>query len=409
MVHIKSLCKLVTLVCVPLLTSCGQRHTANTFEQRAQELSDSVFTHFYNSQRQVFAETYPLALDKKATYTASDLAQTEAGKTVAYLWPSSGMLSASIALAELHDSPNTQGNIDRVLDVLKQYRDTFRLPTAYTSFLVKATTSDRFYDDNMWIAQDLIDLSGLRKDKKYLKEAKVVWDFILSGKDDQLGGGIYWCEQLRKTKNTCSNAPAAVAALSLYESTNKEAYLKEAQKLYFWNLLKLQDPEDGLMWDHINVTGEKPGAIDSAKYSYNTGEMILAATKLYKITHDEQFLTQAEKMAESASKYFFRVNKTDSISRGRILKRNNIWFAAVLLRGYEALYEVTRDPRYVQIYVRSLNYAWEHARSAQGLLADDVTGLHPQAHYWILTQAAYIEMLARLAKYPAIHELETTY
>ena len=34
----------------------------------------------------------------------------------------------------------------------------------------------------------------------YLEKAKLIWKFILSGKDDVLGGGVYWCEQKKESK-----------------------------------------------------------------------------------------------------------------------------------------------------------------------------------------------------------------
>ena len=68
----------------------------------------------------------------------------------------------------------------------------------------------------------------------YLEKAKLIWKFILSGKDDVLGGGIYWCEQKKESKNTCSNAPGAVFALKLFQATQDDAYLKEGKELYEW-------------------------------------------------------------------------------------------------------------------------------------------------------------------------------
>lgn len=61
----------------------------------------------------------------------------------------------------------------------------------------------------------------------YLEKAKLIWKFILSGKDDVLGGGVYWCEQKKESKNTCSNAPGAVFALKLFQATQDDAYLKK--------------------------------------------------------------------------------------------------------------------------------------------------------------------------------------
>ncbi len=64
----------------------------------------------------------------------------------------------------------------------------------------------------------------LTKEPKYLQKAQLIWKFIESGTDDNLGGGIYWCEQRKESKNTCSNAPGSVFALKLFEATKDSAY-----------------------------------------------------------------------------------------------------------------------------------------------------------------------------------------
>ena len=74
-------------------------------------------------------------------------------------------------------------------------------------------------------------------------------------KDDALGGGIYWKESPRDSKNTCSNAPAVVLALKLYQVTNDPSYLETGKEVYKWVKSKLQDPADYLYWDCIKIDG----------------------------------------------------------------------------------------------------------------------------------------------------------
>ena len=47
-----------------------------------------------------------------------------------------------------------------------------------------------------------------------------------------MGGGIYWCEQKKESKNTCSNAPGSVLALKLFKATNDSSYFEKGKKLY---------------------------------------------------------------------------------------------------------------------------------------------------------------------------------
>lgn len=117
---------------------------------------------------------------------------------------------------------------------MEEYFDTRREPFAYSSYISSQPLSDRFYDDNVWLGIDFTDSYRMTGKQAYLEKAKLIWKFILSGKDDVLGGGIYWCEQKKESKNTCSNAPGAVFALKLFQATQDDAYLKQGKDLYEW-------------------------------------------------------------------------------------------------------------------------------------------------------------------------------
>ncbi len=62
-----------------------------------------------------------------------------------------------------------------------------------------------------------------------MDKAQLIWNFIESGTDSLLGDGIYWCEQKKESKNTCSNAPGSVFALKLFKATNDSLYFKRGK------------------------------------------------------------------------------------------------------------------------------------------------------------------------------------
>ena len=128
---------------------------------------------------------------------------------------------------------------------LAEYLDTTRMPAAYASYINTAPASDRFYDDNVWLGIDFCDIYEATGDKKYLAQAEMIWKFIESGTDDVLGGGIYWCEQKKHSKNTCSNAPGTVYALKLYAATGDGRYLEQGKGLYAWTKEHLLDTGTG--------------------------------------------------------------------------------------------------------------------------------------------------------------------
>ena len=278
---------------------------------------------------------------------------------------------------------------------LEEYRDDKRNPTAYSSYVKTAPQSDRFYDDNVWLGLDFTDLYLLTKEQAYLDNALEIWKFIESGTDTVLGGGIYWCEQRKISKNTCSNAPGAVYALKLYEATGDTAYLQQGTHLYEWTKTTLQDKSDYLYFDNKNLNGH----IGRAKFAYNSGQMMQAAALLYKCTGNAAYLTDAQQIAKSAYGFFFHDFKpSHDVEPFRLLNEGNVWFTGIMLRGFVELYGQDGDATYMDAFRANLDYAWEHMRDAStGLFNSDWSGAKQDDSKWLLTQFAMVEMYARMA------------
>ncbi|MEZ5104019.1 MAG: glycoside hydrolase family 76 protein [Draconibacterium sp.] len=200
---------------------------------------------------------------------------------MAYLWPTSGVFSGVNAL--LKSTGNSKYStmlVEKVLPGLQHYFDDTRKPVCYQSYIAEAGESDCFYDDNVWLAIDFCEAFQITKEQKYLEQSIQLWQFIISGWDDKLGGGIYWCEQKKQSKNTCSNAPASVLAFQLFEATNDSTYFNWGLKIYEWTKQNLQDSTDYLYFDNKNLEGK----VDKRKYTYNSGQMLQSAALLYKLT-----------------------------------------------------------------------------------------------------------------------------
>lgn len=210
---------------------------------------------------------------------------------------------------------------------------------------------DRYYDDNMWMVMALADASDILKDKKVLGWAEDTLKYVLSGEDDKLGGGIYWHEPKKDSKNTCSNAPAAAACLAIYERTKNRAYLQKAVELYTWTKRTLQDPADGLFWDAIKLDGK----IDKAKWSYNTALMIRSAAELGRLTGQQSYKDEAERMAKASEKQWVDPTTGGIKDGGR--------FAHLLLESWSFVPTPERNEK----ARKALAFARTHARNAQGL------------------------------------------
>lgn len=160
---------------------------------------------------------------------------------------------------------------------------------------------DIYYDDNQWLVIGFVDTFKLTGDREHLRRAVDAYNFSASGESDVLGGGIFWRADEKTSKNTCSNAPAAVAALYLYDVTKERKYLDDAKRLRDWTTQNLQD-KDGLFFDNIQLDKK----IGDMKWTYNSALMIRANVGLYEVTKEQRYLDEAIRIADSSEKKWFR-------------------------------------------------------------------------------------------------------
>lgn len=171
-----------------------------------------------------------------------------------------------------------------------------------------------FVDDMEWIVLAQIRMFESTGEKKYIAKARQVYDdwiWPTWGPEDEAPwyGGITWKTDVAKSKNACSNGPAALIAARLYAFFDKagftggkvrNAYLNEAVKIYVWEKNYLFDRNTGAVYDNINGQGEIQ---KNWVFTYNIGTFLGAAHELYKITGDKQYLDDAVKAANYVVEY----------------------------------------------------------------------------------------------------------
>lgn len=384
--HASCLAALTATVC-----SCNSGTEKNEELARAEATMTAVYSHYSVPENFLLRENWPSDQDYRAGYLASE---AQGSNPYSYLWPFSGSLSATVAIME--SAPAYADTLTgRVLPGLEEYLDTLRTPAAYSSYISSAPASDRFYDDNIWLGIDFTDLYRLTGDRKYLDKAEMIWKFIESGTDNVLGGGIYWCEQKKHSKNTCSNAPGAVYALKLHLATGEQSYLDKGKALYDWTFKTLRDTTDNLYFDNISLDGK----IAEWKFAYNSGQMIQAGALLYTITGDTEYLEQAQATAAACYGYFFEDFTAPDGRQVRILKPGNTWFHAVMVRGLAELCRIDGNHLYMDAVRASADTAWKYSRTEEGLFNDDMSGRKQDDRHWLLTQWAMTEIHARLATF----------
>ena len=269
-------------------------------------------------------------------------------KAFAYNWGVGVMLQALNAAAKI--DPKFQSRLESFVEASHRYWNPAP-PVAGYDVLPMPRKPDRYYDDNQWMVLALVDASQILKSPKILRYARDSYAFVASGEDQKLGGGIYWRESDRASKNTCSNAPAAAAALALFGATKEPPYLEDAKRLYQWTRSHLRDPQDGLYWDGMSLSGK----IEKTKWTYNSGLMLRDAAELYSLTREPRYADDAREILSSSLNRW--VNSagflTDEGKFFHLLLEN--WLLAYRLvpeakdprpaieKGLELLHEKSRD------------------------------------------------------------------
>ena len=144
--------------CVWLGLLACQPTTQNASDNCDLAYADSMFTHIlekYNVEKYgLLLETYPPNPKNQVTYLAEGTEQKR-NQEVSFLWPYSGILSGGIALYRATGDEKYREILEkRILPGLEQYWDSVRQPVCYQSYPTFNGESDRFYDDNDWLAID---------------------------------------------------------------------------------------------------------------------------------------------------------------------------------------------------------------------------------------------------------------
>ncbi len=281
----------------------------------------------------------------------------------AFMWGCGVQLTALAAAARL-DKPKYLPLLRRYVSGLDIYWSDARPVPGY-DVLPGPKSPDRYYDDNEWVVLGLVEAYELTNDPADLSRAEKTFAFVMSGEDKQLGGGLFWHEQEKKSKNTCSNGPAIVAALRLYGVTQKAEYLNTAKRLYSWTNEHLQDV-DGLYWDNVKLDGR----VEKTKFTYNSALMLRANALFHAITHEIKYLDEAERIAKAAEAHWFR-KETGAIADSGM-------FAHHLCEAYFALAQEDKDPHWREIVTKALVFVHEKGRDSDGHYNDHWGTLEPE-------------------------------
>jgi hypothetical protein len=341
------------------------------------------------SYKEKAKDVYDLIQSK---YQAGDLYKenypAQGQDIVSYLWPYVGMLRAGNLLYQMGYPQDIHTKAFAGLE--KYYVNRSELP-GYQAEPVSNGSRDIFYDDNCIVAMELIIAYKLTNDQFYLDRAIAITEFIMSGEDERLGGGMYWLESVSRNcsgdqnciKAANTTAYGAYVGAEMYKLTSDNKYLAYAKRLYTWNYNNLRDT-DNLYWNDKHIT---TGHINPTKWTYNAAMMILSGISLYEITTEQSYLDQAIATARSSHSKFTKV-----VNDQLFYPANDPWFNVELMKSFVELSEYDETSKtYVETFISNGDYAWENARNNDGQFFEDWSGRSQGRYYWLLHQACMIE------------------
>ena len=307
------------------------------YREKAAAQTDWVQAHFYDADAKLYHATTPN--DPKAL-------------PYDFMW-ANGVQFSSLVGATRYEPTKYRPILDDFASGLRRYWDKDAPIPGFDAYFSSPDGDDKYYDDNAWLVLGFNEAANVTGEKKYADWARETQNFVLSGYDDKLGGGIYWHQQKKESKNTCINAPAAASAVELYERSHDPKDLATAKDLYNWTCANLQD-KDGLFWDNINLKGE----VQDHKWTYNTALMIRTNIGLWKATKDPKYLKEARRVSDASIAYF-----ADPVT-GAFM--DNARFNHLMSEALLQTYQATKDVKYLNAVRRDADFAYRVVRDTQG-------------------------------------------
>lgn len=294
-------------------------------------------------------------------------------------WPYSQALAATIAMTAVPKRGRLYvREARRRINGLKRY---LRSDGAYEAGVGAGNV---YYDDNEWIALELVQWWKLHHDRWALARAAQLFGVVQRAWDDNgthpCPGGIFWTDAKgNDDRNTVTTATGALLAMRLYEATHNRFYVGWARRMLDWVETCMLAP-DGLLWDHLGLDGER----DETHWSYNQGTAIGAYVLIYRLLGDRNALRNAEALANASLVYF------DRTPGGR----EPPYFLAIFFRNLLALAAIDGNRQYREAAQDYADAAWERSRIAGTNVFK--FGSAPT----LLEQAAMVQIYAALTSAP---------
>jgi predicted alpha-1,6-mannanase (GH76 family) len=246
-----------------------------------------------------------------------------------------------------------------------------------------------------WMALAWLRAYQVTKEEKYKQTVMELWQDILSGWDEQEGGGIAWKKSQLDYKNTPANAPAAILAARLYQEFGKESDLQWAKRIFEWEKKNLVDPESGIVWDGKNRQGDQQ--IDKDwQFTYCQGVYIGAGLELFRITKDKAYLEDADRTVHAVKQKLIDPVKGTLKDEG---DGDGGLFKGILVRYLgELVKEVPTQNEAVQILKQNAESLWQFGRDENQNVFDKSWAFKPEGIVQLSVDLSGVMLLEQMAK-----------
>ncbi|MBC8100971.1 MAG: hypothetical protein H7Z41_00085 [Cytophagales bacterium] len=280
----------------------------------------------------------------------------------AFAWGHGVLLSAFVAMAQNAPSEKRRAlyrtRMVRHIHTLERLYWRREGPVAgFNASAGQTTGLDRYYDDNAWFGLALYDAAEILQDRAVLTLGHRTLDYVLSGQDARGGGGLWWKEDKRESKNTCSAAPGAVLALRAARMPGARPDATTlARRLRSWLQSTLRDPVDGLYWDNINAA---TGAVEKTKWSYNSALPLRLEMGLAAHWRSPVYQGEAALLAEASRRRWFDPT--------RKLIQDDACFAHLLTEALIQASQATGEQRFRDASLATLDTLWAAVQRPDGV------------------------------------------
>ncbi|MEO5915404.1 MAG: glycoside hydrolase family 76 protein [Luteolibacter sp.] len=296
----------------------AQTTDSGVYGKQAAEVTEYLQKNFWDRKTGLYAA----AIDKK---------------TPDFMW-GSGVMFSALAGATRHD-PKYKSIMRKFFEGMDANWDTKVKIPGYEAAPTAGGGTDKYYDDNAWMVITFLEAYDVTGENHYLKRAGETLDFVMSGWDEQGGGGIWWHQRhLGNGKNTCANAPAAVGCFRISKFSDPktaEARIADGGKIVKWTTANLRG-SNGLFGDSLDVvTGKK----NMGQLTYNSALMLRAYLSLYALTGQDVYLDEAEVVGKAAD---------GMLDKSTGAYRDPIKWSHLMVEADIELFRWTKNDRYMK-------------------------------------------------------------